>query len=121
MSAADRQIGNASPREIVDRQILAYNVHDADAFCACYAVDAELARLGAAEQICRGRERIRAMYRALFEGNPRLRCHVRARIAAGDFVIDHEHVTGIAEGHLDAVAIYEVRESLIQSVRFIRD
>jgi hypothetical protein len=80
-----------SPREIVDRQIAAYNAHDVDANCALYAEDAVLSTLNSAEELARGVAAIRARDAERFN-NPALHCDIKDRIEMGDFVIDHERV-----------------------------
>jgi hypothetical protein len=107
----------STPREIVDRQLIAYNVRNLDSYCALFADDAVI-RLLNGREIAGGREAIRAHYRNRFS-NPSLHCTVLARTALGDYVIDHEQVVGVAEGTLEVIAIYEVRDALIRSVNFI--
>lgn len=106
------------PREIVDRQLRAYNARDLEAYCALFACDAVISRLNDGEEIARGMDAIRAYYTARFKG-PGLHCRIKARIELEPFVIDHEQVTGITGGLLEVVAIYEVRDALIQSLRII--
>lgn len=107
----------ATPREIVDQQLVAYNARDLDAYCALFAADAVLQVLNDRE-LARGSDAIRSYYRTRF-GNPKLHCTVVARTTLGDYVIDHEQVVGITEGTLEVVAIYQVRDGLIRSVNFI--
>lgn len=107
----------ATPREIVDEQLVAYNARDLDAYCALFADDAVMRVLNGRE-LARGSEAIRGYYRTRF-GNPNLHCTVVARTALGDYVLDHEQVVGVTEGTLEVVAIYEVRDALIRSVNFI--
>lgn len=110
---------SATPREIVDRQLHAYNARDVEAYCALFAPDAVLFKLNTGQELARGIDGIRAYYTTRF-ANPRLHCEIARRIELGDFVIDHEIVTGVTEsGVLEVVAIYEVRDSLIQTVRLI--
>ncbi len=109
---------NAPPREIVDRQVLAYNARDIDAFCALFGSNAVISRLNVDQENIRGIDSIRTYYAARFK-NPRLHCETKARMELGNFVIDHEQATGVGEGLLEVIAIYEVRDSRIQTVRFI--
>ena len=67
----------------------------------------------------RGREWIRANYAQVFEQSPQLHAEVLARIVHGDFVVDHERVTGQPRGTFSAVAIYETRDGLIHRVWFV--
>lgn len=107
-----------SPCEIVDRQLTAYNTRDIDAYCALFSAGAVLSKLNTGEELARGIEAIRAYYTIRFK-NPLLNCKIKCRTALGDFVIDHEYVVGVGERPLEVIALYEVRQSLIQSVRLI--
>jgi hypothetical protein len=111
---------NASPRDIVDRQMRAYNARDIDAYCALYASDAVISTLNDGTEYARGIDAIRRYYTTRFSNSPSLHYDIKTRIELGNFVIDHERVTGIGEGTLEVIAIYEVRDSLIRSLRAIR-
>jgi uncharacterized protein (TIGR02246 family) len=106
--------------DVVQRQVEAYNAQDLDGFCAAYAEDCVIADLnGAATQ--RGRGELRARYGAMFAQYPRNHAGIVNRIALGDVVIDHEQVARSPEGpHLEAVAIYTVRNGLIARVDFVK-
>ena len=122
-----------TPEAVVQRQLDAYNGRDIDEFVACYSDHARLRplvvrrptlrdRASAARLRVRGasaRELIREIYGRLFDDSPALHAEVIARIVRGDFVIDHERVTGQNRSSFDIVAIYEVRNGLIMQVWFI--
>ncbi|MET0657806.1 MAG: nuclear transport factor 2 family protein [Steroidobacteraceae bacterium] len=109
---------HSSPTEIVNRQLSAYNSRDIDAYCALFSRDAVLSKLDTGEEFVRGIEALRAYYTTRFS-NPALHCRIVNRVEIGNFVIDHEEVAGVRDGLLRVVAIYEVRDSLIRTVRFI--
>ena len=109
-----------SPRDIADAQLVAYNARDLDAFMALFADDAWIEDLPTGQKRAIGKPAITDIYRARFADNPGLLCVVHAKMDLGDYAIDHETVTGLAAGDIDAIAIYEVREGLIRSIRFIR-
>jgi hypothetical protein len=109
------------PRDIVDRQLRAYNARDIHAYCSLFAPDAVISNLNDQKEIARGLDAIFATYANRFSSCPNLHCKIKSRIEMGAFVIDHEQVTGLVEDRLvEVIAIYEVRDSLIQTVRFIR-
>ncbi|MDO9416415.1 nuclear transport factor 2 family protein [Pararhizobium sp.] len=114
MSAPD-----TSPRSLADRQLIAYNAHDLDGFCALFANDAVLSDLATGRVIASGMAAIRAFYAERFS-NPDLACTVHHKTELGDFAIDRETVTGLPGGPIDFIAIYEVRDGLIRTVRFVR-
>ena len=109
-----------TPRAIAIEQLAAYNRCDLDAFCALFAEDATLIDLPTGQTIAAGMLEIRAMYQARF-ATPGLACRVHATNDIGDFAIDRETVTGLPDGPVDVVAMYEVKNELIRRVFFIRD
>jgi len=110
-----------TPRVIANRQLAAYNARDLAGFMALFAEDAWLEDMPTGQRRATGRDAITEIYRARFGDNPKLNCKVHARMDLGDFAIDHETVTGLADGgEINCIAIYEVRDALIRSVRFIR-
>ena len=111
-----------TPRDIANAQLVAYNARDLAAFMALFADDAWLEDLSTGQRRATGKPAICETYRSRFGDNPNLHCAVHARMDLADYAIDHETVTGLADGSaFNCIAIYEVRECLIRSVRFIRD
>jgi hypothetical protein len=106
------------PYEVIEGQLQAYNARAVDAFCSFYATDARVSAING-EELCRGQDAIRTLYTKVFTENARLHCTIEKRIALGNFVVDHEQVTGLEADLLETIAIYEVHDSLIQSVLFI--
>ena len=100
-----------SPTDVVERQLRAYNAHDADAFAATYAADAQIYKAGSAGAVLGGRDAIRASYAKLFAARPGVRAEVSGRLVAGDFVSDHETIAG---SNLRAIVVYEVHDGLIR-------
>jgi hypothetical protein len=49
---------------------------------------------------------------------PALRAEILQRIVIGNKVIDHERISGLAEQPIEAVAVYEVADGLIDRVWF---
>jgi hypothetical protein len=109
-----------SPREVVDRQLAVYNAHDIDGYCALFAPDATISDLVTGQMICNGLDEIRRVYTARFAENPKLHCIVHQRLEGPTHAIDKETVSGLPSGPLHIMAIYEVRNGLIQTLRFIR-
>jgi uncharacterized protein (TIGR02246 family) len=109
-----------SPRDIVNRQLDAYNARDLQTFCNLFADEAVLIDLPTGDVIAQGKQSIAELYAARFRDNPQLNCTVHSRVDLASFAIDRETVNGLPGGPVDIIAIYEVREGLIQSVRFIR-
>ena len=109
-----------TPRAIVDRQLAVYNAHDIDGYCALFGVEAVISDLVTDQAICSGLGEIRAAYTKRFADNPKLHAVVHQRMEGPAHAIDKETVYGLASGDLHIMAIYEVRDGLIQSLQFIR-
>lgn len=102
---------------VVQRQVDAYNRRDLEGFLECYS---EAARLWQPpHQLTEsGIEALRRRYRERFERAPALQATIKRRIVLERFVVDWEHVTGIPEGDLHAIATYEVVDGRIANVWF---
>jgi hypothetical protein len=108
-----------SPRDIANEQLVAYNNHDLDTFCALFHPNAELIDLPSNTIVATGIDAIRAMYSDRF-ANPDLMCRVHTRTDLADFAIDHETLSGLKDGPVDIVAMYQVQDGMIVKVYFIR-
>jgi len=104
--------------QVVQRQVDAYNRRDLEGFLACYAEDAKLWRPPHALTES-GIDALRERYRARFGNAPSLQATIKRRLVLDRFVVDWEHVTGIAQGSLDAIAAYEVVDGRIANVWFL--
>jgi hypothetical protein len=119
-SASKTPVTVSAEERVVQAQLEAYNRHDIDAFVATYAADVRGYRYPD-QQTFAGLDSLRTGYAQFFAGAPNVRATVLARIVQGRFVIDHEELTGLPNGRTQrAVAIYEVRDGRIATVRFLR-
>jgi hypothetical protein len=111
---------HALPADLAQRQLDAYNAHDLDAFCACYAEDVQVYALPTMALTLEGRAALHARYGPYFEAKRPHAALVGARLALGTMAIDVEAVR-LADGtEVDAIALYHVADGLIQRVWFIR-
>lgn len=108
-----------TPRDIAIEQLIAYNNKDLNAFCALFSKDAVLTDLPSGQVVANGMDEIISMYRERFS-TPNLTCRVHATNDIGDFAIDRETIEGLPDGPMDVMAMYEVKNELIQRVFFIR-
>lgn len=115
------------PQPVIQAQVDAYNRHDADAFAATYAPDADIIELATGTSIAKGTAAIRAFYAARFQSNPKLHAEILHRVLQGAFVVDHERITGVlaAPGGaerppLTAVVIYELKDNKIARAWLLR-
>ncbi len=100
-----------SPAQVVQRQVNAYNHHDAQVFAQTYASDGVIVRPSA---FVRSPAAIAAAYAALFANNPQLHAEIIDRAVDGDTVRDTEHLTGFADGSTkDGAITYTVRDGKI--------
>lgn len=115
------QFTSRTPEECAQAQLDAYNGHDISAFAEVYADDIQLIDLPSGTPFCVGRSSLIERYGALFANHPDLHCTLVSRIVAPPYVIDEEHVRGISEHIIHAVATYEVHDGKIQRAWFLRE
>lgn len=120
---AGADVDTASPsraERVVQAQLEAYNRRDVQAFVATYAPTVRIYNHPDQLQLS-GLDQLTEAYAKFFADSPDLHATVSTRIVQGNYVIDREHVTGLADGtEIRAVAIYEVRDDRIQAVWFIK-
>lgn len=106
--------------ELVQRQLDAYNAHDAEAFAACFSSDVRCQRHPDEPPFLEGRAALREFYARERFVHAGLHAHLRQRIDLGGRVLDHEGVEGLPGGPREVVAIYERgADGLIGRVWFI--
>jgi len=108
------------PVAVAQAQLDAYNRQDIDAFAAVFAEDAEVfMNIGDSEPTMKGREEIHRRYGEMFEKNPENKSTLIGRMVQGNFVFDHEWITG-REQPFKLMAIYEIEEGKIVRCWFAR-
>jgi hypothetical protein len=108
----------SEPEKIVQEQLEAYNRHDIDAFLKTYSSEIKLYEFPDKE-LSSGLDAMRETYGKLFEREPDRKAKIARRIVQGDYVIDHEEVSGGGR-KLSAVAIYRVKDAKILTVWFLK-
>ena len=68
----------------------------------------------------KGKGFMRKDYAEMFKNTPNLHCDIKNRTVLGNTVIDHEVVSGFGSNHLEAIAIYEIKNDKIAKVYFIQ-
>lgn len=104
--------------EVVQRQLEAYNRRDLEAFVAAYHPDVQIYRLPALQPALVGHAALREFYATQRFNRPHLHAEVLQRDVLGNTVFDHERVSGIADGAVEMMAVYEVSAGLIVRVWF---
>lgn len=107
-----------NPIDPVQRQLDAYNAHDLAGFVAEYADDVEVFRPPATEPLLSGKQAFAAHYANNRFMLPELHADVVNRMVAGNTVVDHERISGLQDGVLDAIAVYQVVGEQIRRVWF---
>ena len=107
-----------NPELPVQRQVEAYNAHDLERFVAQYADDVQVFRPPSMEPVLSGKAAFAAHYANKRFNLPNLHATVVSRMVAGDKVVDHERIAGLEPGIVQAIAVYEVKGTLIQRVWF---
>jgi hypothetical protein len=109
-----------TPESLAQLQLNAYNARDIEVFLEAYAPDVE-AYAHPDELLFKGKEAMRRRYAAFFNRAKNLHCRLKNRMVMGDTVIDHEEVTGIpGKERVRAIAIYRIKNRLIQKIWFIK-
>jgi hypothetical protein len=107
-----------NPEDPVQRQLEAYNAHDLERFVAEYSESVQVFVPPATEPLLSGKAAFAEHYRRNRFTLPDLRAEVVQRIVSGHTVVDHERVTGLQAGMVEAVAVYRISGGLIDAVWF---
>jgi hypothetical protein len=108
------------PVPLIDRQIVAYNAHDLEAFLATYSPNIELFEFPD-KSIVKGAAAMRDRYKQRL-ADPILHVTIADRMVLGNKVIDHELIRRTwpeGPGNWEAVVIYEMDGGLITKCWFI--
>ncbi|MCB0487897.1 MAG: amidohydrolase family protein [Cyclobacteriaceae bacterium] len=107
-----------SAEELAQRQLVAYNARDLDAFMSLYSENVQLYNFPN-DLLLEGKDEMRKRYANRFDGSPNLYAEVVNRAVMGDYVIDHEKVSGLPNGEVQATVIFHVSNHEIDKVWFI--
>ncbi len=111
---------SATPYDVVEEQLVAYNLQDLDRFMATYAEDVVIADLNGPVTTS-GKAALRARYADVFKTHPKNRVDLAHRSVFGNKVTDHEKVyrDGVTLA-FEVMAIYTVENGLIARVDFVK-
>jgi len=104
---------------VIDRVLTALNVHDLEAFVACYDSEATIED-GNDRVLAHGHPEIRNRYGPMFETYPALHVESMGRWKVGSFVVQEERVTGRATASVNHIAVYQLKSELIVRERLLR-
>jgi hypothetical protein len=105
-----------TPSDVIDAQLEAYNARDLERFLGCFAASI-IVTDSSGNVLADGFDGLREMYGPLFDASPQLNASIASRIVVGNYVVDHEKVTGFVRPGfptaLEAIAGYEVVDGAI--------
>jgi uncharacterized protein (TIGR02246 family) len=108
--------------EIIDAQVEAYRDRDVERFLSYYADDVSVVLFDGTPQFP-DKAAMREAYGKLFANSPDLRVTIANRIAAGDFVVDEEHISGFhfpgMPTELRSAVVYRVTDGKIAGVMLL--
>ena len=107
------------PEKLVQQQLIAYNARNIEAFLEPYSDEVEL-YMFPNQLLGKGKNFMRKDYAEMFKNTPNLHYDIKNRTVLGNTVIDHEVVSGFGSNHLEAIAIYEIKNDKIAKVYFIQ-
>jgi hypothetical protein len=102
----------------VQRQLDAYNARDLGRFVAEYTDDVRVFRPPAPAPVLSGKEAFATHYAKNRFTLSNLHAEVVNRMVSGNTVVDHERITGLQDGVVEAIAVYEIHEDRIRTVWF---
>ncbi|MET9833424.1 nuclear transport factor 2 family protein [Streptomyces sp. NPDC006385] len=105
-----------SSKDPVERQLDAYNRQALEEFLACYADSAQLLVDGVTA--ASGKEALREIYARQFAQTP-VKATSLGRLRQGEWVVDHERVEAPSLPTTTVLALYRVRDGLIDQVQFL--
>ncbi|MBS1766454.1 MAG: SgcJ/EcaC family oxidoreductase [Acidobacteria bacterium] len=104
---------------IVQRQMDAYNAHDAQAYAACFTPDIQFIRHPGIAQI-QGRDELYKTFATVFRSHKSAKMRVIYRAELGpNTVIEHQEVDGIEKHPVPSLVIYSLQGGLIQAAWFV--
>ena len=107
-----------SPIAVVDARMEAYNNHDLASFLGVYADDVQIYTYPDTK-LNSGKDGLKSIFEPLFKQGL-VKVTIHSQIEKDSYVINHETVD-YGDEVIEYVSIYEVRDGLIRSVRFVRD
>ena len=107
-----------NPVDPVQRQLEAYNARDLGRFVAQYSEDIQVFRPPGEKPVLSGKSAFSHHYATNRFTLPNLHAEVVHRTVAGKIVVDHERITGLADGIVEAIAVYQVEGEHIRFVWF---
>lgn len=114
-------MNHKTPEQLAQLQLDAYNSKNLEKFVEQYHDNVVVMDFPSNKITLEGKDAFTKRYNKLFIDNPQLNAELKNRTIMGNHVIDHEYLTGRADGSTgEAIAIYEMNETHIVKVWFIK-
>ena len=106
-------------KEVVDKQLKAFNEKNLDKFAECYADAIEGYTLDTGEVLNTGKKQLLEAMKQGFESKPDSYTEVLNQIVQKELVVNHELIRNYVEGKIvRVVTLYEVKDGKITRVWF---
>lgn len=105
-----------SPLEIVQRQFDAYNRRNLDDFLSNFNENIKVFRLPSTEPAIVGKRQLADFYASERFNRQALKAELISRTVLGNKVFDHERIWGVRETPFEMMAVFEVRDGLIETI-----
>ncbi|HJV21232.1 MAG TPA: SgcJ/EcaC family oxidoreductase [Holophagaceae bacterium] len=115
MPAPEPAPGLSPAEAVVQRNMDAYNAHDARALSETFAPDAQFIQHPGI-LVFDGRDAIYKGYAEVFRKNGKAHARLVHRTYLGTRIVDEEEFTGLGKVPVHGLVIYDVRNGLIQNV-----
>ncbi len=112
------QQNEQTPLSVVNKRTKALADHNFADFMSTYAENVEIF-VYPDKSLGKGKEHLRALFAPMFKKGD-VEVEVTRQLVSDSFVV-YESTTSFADKSESTLAIYEVKDGLIQSVRFLRD
>lgn len=104
---------------VVQKQLDAYNAHDAIRFSDCFSDHVQVFRHPDQTPLFTNKIDMLTFYKTHRFNQPALHAKLVNRIVIGNKVFDHEFITGLDDVDKEVVAIYQIENQLINQVWFV--
>jgi hypothetical protein len=115
---AHSQKTTPTPLEIVNKRMEFYNLHNFTEFIKLYSPDVEVYTYPDT-LLAKGTDNITSIFKPKFSAKS-IKVEIVSQMHNGNYVINHEIVTENGS-QTKYVSVYEVKDGLIKSVKFVRD
>ncbi len=105
-----------SPADVVQAQLDAYNARDLERYLANFSDTVKSYRMPSLTPALDGKAQLGAFYAAERFNRPGLRAELLHRTVLGNQVFDHERIFGIGDAPYEIVAVFEVKDGLIETL-----